>query len=44
MNYEIVIKNEILTNAKNKEELIKIFNDKLAALILCYQEKIYKAS
>lgn len=40
MNYEYVIKNEILTNAKNEEELIEIFNDKLATLILFYQTKI----
>ena len=39
MNYEIVIENEILTNAKNEDELIEIFNNKLATLILYYQEK-----
>ena len=43
MNYEIVIENEILTNAKNEEELIEIFNDKLATLILYYQEKAGEA-
>lgn len=43
MNYEIVVENEILTNAKNKEELIKTFNDKLATLILYYQEKAGEA-
>lgn len=39
MNYEIVIENEILTSAKDEEELKNIFNDKLATLILYYQEK-----
>ncbi len=43
MNYEIVIENEILTNAKNEDELIEIFNDKLATLILYYQEKAGEA-
>lgn len=43
MNYEIVVENEILTNAKNEEELKSIFNDKLATLIIYYQEKIGEA-
>ena len=39
MNYEIVIENEIITNAKNEDELKEIFNNKLATLILYYQQK-----
>lgn len=38
MNYRIVIENEIITNAKNEEELKEIFNNKLATLILYYQK------
>ncbi len=40
MNYEFIIENEILTNAKNEEELIEIFNNKLATLVIYYQEKL----
>lgn len=40
MNYKMVIENEIITNAKNEEELKEIFNNKLATLILYYQ-KLY---
>jgi len=39
MRYKIVVENEILTNAKNEDELKSIFNDKLATLIICCQEK-----
>lgn len=38
MNYRMVIENEIITNAKNEEELKEIFNNKLATLILYYQK------
>lgn len=38
MNYEIEVINEISTNAKTDEELSTIFNDKLATLILYYEE------
>lgn len=38
MNYKMVIENEIITNAKNEEELKEIFNNKLATLILYYQK------
>lgn len=38
MNYEIVIENEIITTAKNENELKQIFNDKLATLILYYEK------
>ena len=34
----MVIENEIITNAKNEEELKEIFNNKLATLILYYQK------
>ena len=39
MSYEMVIENEIITNAKNEDELKEIFNNKLATLILYYQQK-----
>ena len=38
MNCELIIENEIHTNARSEEELKKIFNDKLATLIIHYQE------
>lgn len=38
-NKEIVITNEIVTNAETEEELIKIFNDKLATIILHLETK-----
>lgn len=38
MNYRMVIENEIITNAKNEEELKEIFNNKLATLIIYYQK------
>lgn len=42
MECEFVFEYEIRTNAKNEEELKKIFNDKLATLILYYQKKVEK--
>lgn len=43
MNYEIVIENEIITTAKNENELKQIFNDKLATLILYYEQNKVEA-
>ena len=40
MNCEFAVENEIYTNAKDEEELKIIFNDKLATLILYFQEKV----
>ena len=39
MNYELNVTNEIITEAKTKEEIIEIFNDKLADLIIMYEEE-----
>lgn len=39
MNYEVEITNEVITNAKTEDDLLTIFNDKLATLILYYEEK-----
>ena len=39
MDYEMVVENVIVTNAKNEDELKEIFNNKLATLILYYQQK-----
>ncbi len=39
MKYEIEVVNEIITDAKNEEEFITAFNQKLAALILHYEIK-----
>lgn len=39
MNYEVEVTNEVLTNAKTEEDFITIFNDKLATLILYFEEK-----
>lgn len=38
VNYEFVVENEIYTNASDEEDLIKIFNEKLALLIIYYQK------
>ena len=38
-NKEIVIKNEIVTNAETEEDLIKIFNNKLATIIIHLEAK-----
>ena len=38
MNYEFEITNEIDTTAKTEEDIKKIFNNKLATLILYYEE------
>ena len=37
-NYEFIIVNENLTEIKNQEKIIDIFNDKLATLFLMYEE------
>ncbi|MCL2859050.1 MAG: hypothetical protein FWF46_00450 [Oscillospiraceae bacterium] len=37
-NYEFVVINQTLTNAKNEDELITIFNEKLATLFLFYEK------
>ena len=37
-NCEIVITNNILSDTDNEDELIAIFNEKLATLFLSYEE------
>ena len=41
-NYDFVITNELITDAKNEEEFIAIFNDKLATLFLLYEKMIIR--
>ena len=37
-NYDFVITSEYITNAKDDDEFIAIFNDKLADLLLNYEK------
>ena len=41
-NYDFVVTNEYITDATNEEELVTIFNDKLAILILLYEKTTIK--
>ena len=38
LNYSLVIVNQIITDAKNEDEFITLFNDKLASLLLYYEK------
>lgn len=37
MNYDFEIINEVVTEAKDENEFLNIFNDKLATIILYYE-------